>query len=171
MADTTTKQPIKTEEKPAAPQRGLSAFESLRSEIDRLFDDFTPTFWHRPFAGLPFEKAFSTIASPAVDLVEKNGGYEITAELPGIDAGNVDVKVANGILTIKGEKQESKEEKDKEYHLSERRYGTFQRSFQLPSSVDAARIEASFTNGVLTVKLPKSTEAQNNERKIAIKAA
>ncbi|TCR76713.1 Hsp20/alpha crystallin family protein [Rhizobium sp. BK376] len=171
MADTATKLPIKGAEKAATPQRGLSLFDNLRSEIDRLFDDFSPSLWHRPFAGMSFEKPFSTIASPAVDLVEKDGGYEITAELPGLDTSNIDVKIADGVLTIRGEKQESKEEKEKEYHLSERRYGAVQRSFQLPASVDASKIEASFANGLLTVKLPKSEQARNNERKIAIKTA
>ncbi|MHC2791871.1 HSP20 family molecular chaperone IbpA [Mesorhizobium jarvisii] len=77
----------------------------------------------------------------------------------------------NHTLTIKGEKQEEKEEKDKDYYLSERRYGSFQRSFQLPDGVDADKIDASFTKGVLTVKLPKTAEAQKAEKKITVKAA
>jgi len=106
---------------------------------------------------------------PAVDIAEKDKEYEITAELPGMDESNIDVKFADGLLTIKGEKKEEKEEKNKDYYLSERRYGSFQRSFPVPESVDANKIEAKFVNGVLTVKLPKSPEAQKNEKKIAIK--
>ncbi|MBY3095211.1 Hsp20/alpha crystallin family protein [Rhizobium laguerreae] len=170
MANTATKLPIKTDEKNTTPQRGLSTFDSLRSEIDRLFDDFTPSFWHRPFARLPFDKAISTTVSPAVDLIERDNGYEITAELPGIEASNIEVKVTNGILAVSAEKQETKEEKGKEYHLSERRYGALHRAFQLPPGVDSAKIDASFTNGVLTVKLPKSNDALKSERKIPIKA-
>ena len=74
------------------------------------------------------------------------------------------------MLTIKGEKKEEKEEKAKNYHLSERRYGAFQRSFQLPFGVDAEKIEANFQKGVLTVTLPKTPEAQKKEKKIEIKA-
>ena len=86
-----------------------------------------------------------------------------------MDESNIDVKFAHGLLTIKGEKREEKEEKKKDYYLSERRYGSFQRSFPVPESVDADKIEAKFANGVLTVRLPKSAEAQKNEKKIAIK--
>jgi len=109
--------------------------------------------------------------APAMDLVEKDKEYEITAELPGIDEKNVEIKLSNHTLTIKGEKREEKEEKDKDYYLSERRYGSFQRSFQVPEGVDADKIDASFTKGVLTVKLPKTAEAQKAEKKITVKAA
>jgi HSP20 family protein len=81
------------------------------------------------------------------------------------------VKFADGILTIKGEKQEEKEEKKKDYYLSERSYGSFQRSFQVPDSVDPDWIEASFKNGVLAVTLPKNAEAQKMAKKITVKAA
>jgi HSP20 family protein len=81
------------------------------------------------------------------------------------------VKFADGLLTIKGEKREEKEEKKKDFYLSERRFGSFQRSFQVPEGVDADKIVASFKDGVLTVTLPKSPEAQKKEKKIAIKKA
>ncbi|TIO80260.1 MAG: Hsp20/alpha crystallin family protein [Mesorhizobium sp.] len=106
-----------------------------------------------------------------MDLVEKANAYEITAELPGIDEKNIEIKLANNVLTIKGEKNEEKEEKEKDYYLSERRYGSFQRSFQLPEGVDADKIDASFAKGVLTVKLPKTAEARKAEKKITVKAA
>jgi len=117
----------------------------------------------------PFWARESTWATPAVDVAETDKGYEITAELPGMDESNIDVKFADGVLTIKGEKKEEREEKKKDYYVSERRYGSFQRSFPVPESVDANKIEAKFVNGVLTIKLPKSAEAQKNEKKIAIK--
>jgi HSP20 family protein len=81
------------------------------------------------------------------------------------------VKFADGVLTIKGEKQEEKEDKSDEYYVSERRYGSFRRSFRVPDGVAADKIEASFKNGVLTVLLPKAAEARKNEKKIEIKAA
>lgn len=84
---------------------------------------------------------------------------------------NVEVKVANGVLTIKGEKNEEKEEKKKDYYLQERSFGSFQRSFELPEGVDLDKIEASFKKGVLIVKLPKKAEAQKPAKKIEVKAA
>ena len=102
------------------------------------------------------------------DVCEREKEYEITAELPGMDASNIDVKLANGVLTIKGEKKEDKEEKEKDYYLSERRFGSFQRSFELPEGIDEDKIQASFEMGVLTLKLPKGAEAQKPEKKISI---
>jgi len=81
------------------------------------------------------------------------------------------VKLANGVLTIKGEKQDEKEEKKKDYYMRERSFGSFERTFQAPDGVDTDRIEASFKKSVLTVTLPKSAEAQKAEKKIAVKAA
>jgi HSP20 family protein len=104
-------------------------------------------------------------------VVNKEKAYEITAELPGMDESNIDVKVSDGTLTIKGEKKEEKEEKEKDYYLSERRYGSFQRAFAVPDGVDTDKIDAQFKNGVLTVTLPKTAEAQKSEKKIAIKKA
>jgi HSP20 family protein len=177
MAEAATKLTVKNG--PAVPQgfgeRG--AFESLRHQIDRLFHDFERGFdvW-RPFGrsmldlapAWPTEITWGTV--PAVDVVEKDEEYEVTAELPGIDEKNVEVKVSNDVLTIKGEKNEEKEEKKKNYYFSERRFGSFQRSFRVPENVDSDKIEANFKNGVLTVKLPKSAEAQKQEKKITVKA-
>lgn len=141
-------------------------FEGLRREIDRLFEDFRPFDW-----GLPerLHRAALRIA-PAIDLVEKDKEYEVTAELPGIDEKNIEIRLSNRMLTIKGEKSEDTERHDKDYHLSERRYGSFERSIELPEGVDADRIEASFAKGILTLKLPKTEEARKMEKKIAIKA-
>jgi len=106
---------------------------------------------------------------PAVDIADTEKAYEITAELPGMDEKNVEVKLSNGVLTIKGEKNEEKEEKKKDYHLSERRYGSFQRSFTVPDGIEVDKIDATFKDGVLTVCLPKTAEAQKKEKQIAIK--
>jgi HSP20 family protein len=88
-----------------------------------------------------------------------------------MDEKNIAVKVVNGNLTIEGKKQEEKEEKKKDYYLHERRFGSFERSFQVPEGVDADKIEASFKKGVLTVVLPKKPEAQKPAKKIDVKAA
>ena len=109
-------------------------------------------------------------AIPAVDLVEREKEYAITAELPGLDDKNVEIKLSNGTLTISGEKKDEREEKEKDYYFSERRYGSFKRAFRVPDGVDADKIEAAFDKGVLTIRLPKTAEAQKAEKKIDIKS-
>ena len=172
MAETATKPPVKTE-KAAAPWR---PFASLRQEIDRLFEDFDRDFWTSPFRRSVFDlepfwqRELSWAGTPAVDITESDKAYEITAELPSMDEKNLEVKVANGGLTIKGEK-EDKEETKKDYYLQERRFGSFERCFRLPDGVDKDKIEATFKKGVLSVTLPKSAEAQKAAKKIEVKAA
>jgi HSP20 family protein len=135
--------------------------------MDRLFDDFGGGLWHSPFRQAldlgPSRR--SEVTAPAVDVSKTDKAYEITAELPGMDEKSVEVKLANGMLTIKGEKQDEKEEKKQDYYMRERTFGSFQRSFQLPADVDTDKIEAGFKKGVLTVTLPKSAEAQKSEKK------
>lgn len=179
MAEAATKMPVKTEEK--APERASALeawrpFESLRREIDRLFEDFDRDFWRAPFRRSlfdvePFWRREFVVAAPAVDIVEKDNAYEVTAELPGMDEKNIEVKLSDGSLTIKGEKKEEKEEKKKDYYLHERHFGAFERSFRVPETVDTDKIEASFKKGVLTVTLPKKPEAQKPAKKIEVKAA
>ena len=91
--------------------------------------------------------------------------------MPGLDEKGIEVKFADGVLTIKAEKQEEKEEKKKDYYLHERSFGWFHRALQVPAGIEGDKIEASFKKGVLTVILPKSAEAQKAEKKIAVKAA
>ena len=177
MAENVTKLPVKRETMEPAFIGSWHPFESLHREIDRLFDDFGMGFrW--PFGRSPllaaeplFRRQMTWPKMPAVDIVESENAYEITADLPGMDEKNIEVKVADGVLTMKGEKQEEKEEKKKDYYLQERSFGSFQRSFELPESVDADKIEASFKKGVLTVRLPKKADAQKPAKKIEIKAA
>jgi HSP20 family protein len=172
MAEAATKLPIKTEmEQTERRPVEWRPFDSLRREIDRLFEDFS---WRQPFSRRPFDiepfwqGELSWGKVPAVDLVEKDKAYEITAELPGMNESNVTVSFSDGNLTIKGEKKEEKEEQKKDLHLSERRYGSFQRTFYVPPGVDADKIEANFKNGVLTVTLPKTAQAQQKQRQITI---
>jgi HSP20 family protein len=171
---------VKIEKKAAEPVSALQAWrplETLRREMDRLFEDFDRDFWRFPFRRSVFDiEPFSRRelkwgAAPAVDVVEKENAYEITAELPGMDEKNIEVKLTDGGLTIKGKKQEEKEEKKKDYYLHERHFGSFERCFAVPENVDADKIEASFKKGVLTLKLPKKPEAVKPEKKIEVKAA
>jgi HSP20 family protein len=150
-------------------------FESLRREIDRLFDDFGGGLWRSPFPRsffdiTPFGRGEpGWAATPAVDVTETDKAYEIAAELPGMGEENIEVKFAHGILTIKGEKQEEKEEKKKDYYLRERSFGSFERAFQVPEGVDTDKIEASFKKGLLTITLPKTADAQKATKKIEVK--
>lgn len=177
MGEAATKLPVKTEESVAERSAAIGdwrPFESLRRDIDRLFDDFGRNLWRAPFRRSLFDidplwrRELSWSAFPAVDIVDKETAYEITAELPGMDDKNIEITLANGVLTIAGEKTEQKEEKEKDYYMSERHFGSFRRSFQLPAGVDAEKIEARFKKGVLTVTLAKTTEAQKQEKKIPI---
>ena len=143
------------------PQQGRHAFESLRREVDRLFDEFGFSSWQ------PFVRRAN---SPAVDFVESDKAYEITAELPGMDEKDIEIKVTEESLTIKGAREEKKEQKEKGYHLQERRYGSFERSFGLPDGVDTNKVEASFKKGLLTVTLPKKPKVNKATKKIAIKS-
>ena len=172
MAETITKLPVKTDEKkPGTAFRPWRPVENLRREIDRLFEEFDGGAWLSPLARSLFERGSTGVAAPAVDVAETDKAYEVSAELPGMDEKNIDVKFSDGVLTIKGEKEEVKEEKKKDYYLNERSFGSFQRSFRLPDGVDADKIEANFKKGVLTVTVPKSAEAQKAAKKIEIKAA
>jgi HSP20 family protein len=179
MAETASKVPVKTEQKAehASALQAWRPFESLHREVDRLFEDFGRGFWTSPFRRPTFDiepswrRELAWGAVPSVDVVEKDNAYEITAELPGMDEKNVEVKLVDGDLTIKGEKQEEKEEKKKDYYLHERQFGSFERCFTVPEGVDSDKIAASFKKGVLTVTLPKKPGAQKPEKKIEIKAA
>ena len=108
---------------------------------------------------------------PTADVVEGEKDYKITAELPGMSEKDIEIALAGDVLTLKGEKKEEHEEKGQNRYVSERRYGSFQRSFALPEDADPEKIEAAFKNGVLTVTLPKRPEAQAKQRKIEVKAA
>jgi len=174
MVETATKLPIKTDNmKAPVAQASWHPFEDLRHEVDRLFEDFGRGNWMSPFRTINLESMLPRQGwnAPAVDIVEKDKLYEITAELPGLDAKSVEVTLRNGNIVLKGEKHEEKEEKSKGYYVKERQYGSFERSFALPDGVDASKVEATFKNGILSVTLPKTAEAQKPEKKVEIKAA
>ncbi len=174
MAELATKLPAKTESR-GIFATGFNPFQALHREIDRLFGEFDGDFWRAPFRGSVFDRLpmtrVETISMPAVDVAEKDNAYEITAELPGIEEKDIDVKLSNGRLTIKGEKKAEKEEKKKDYYLSERTYGSFERSFSVPDGIETDKIAATFKNGVLTITIPKSPEAHKEEKRIAVKAS
>lgn len=148
-------------------------WRSFRTEMDRLFDRFSgglgfPSFGRLFDFGPPFRTELM-MPLPAVDITEDDAAYKITAELPGLEEKDVEVALADDVLTIKGEKSAETEKKEKNYYLSERSYGAFQRSFVLPSGTDRDKITAEVSKGVLTVIIPKAAGAQ--KKTIEVKAA
>jgi HSP20 family protein len=127
---------------------------SLQDRMNRLFDEV----WGRTRQGEGDTISGSWL--PAVDVRETKDSLEIQAELPGIDAKDVEVSVANGLLTLKGSREFEKATEGQTYHRVERAYGAFERSFTLPTNVNPEKIEASFRQGVLHLTLPKREEAK-----------
>jgi HSP20 family protein len=153
------------------------AWRLFRSEMDRLFDRLasgwgTPSLRHMfdVEPSLRYESAF-TMPTPAVDITEDDTAYKVTAELPGMNEKEIEVVVSGNMLTLKGEKRAEKEQKDKNFYLSERSYGSFQRSFHVPDGVDRDKVEAGFSNGVLTITMPKTAKAVEQQKKVEVKAA
>ena len=163
---------------PAARPAAAHPFTALRDEMDRLFDSFLggwPSLTSRMQELDPFRRSGEPVwgmgaLAPKVDVSESESAFHIEAELPGMSDKDVAVTVSDGVLTLKGEKKAEREDKKKDYYLSERSYGSVQRTFELPDDVEVDKISAKFEKGVLTIDLPKSKEAKSKERKIAIAA-
>ena len=135
----------------------------FRDEMDRLVD----RFFHDPLGIEPFE-GLSGLSDIRVDVSETERDVTVTAELPGVDANDVDVQVVGQMMTLRGEKKQESEDKQRDYHFVERRYGSFSRTLQLPASVDADKVDARFKNGVLTVTIAKRPDARS--KKIEVRA-
>ena len=160
-----------------APGETRHPLMSLREEVNRLFDDVFAGFTMMPFGGRspmaawPWLEPVAETELPGVDIAETDKEYRLSAEMPGVEEKDLDVSVADDVLTIKGEKRQASEQKADDYVLSERRYGTFARSFTLPAEADTGKITASFKNGVLTVAVPKRPDAPAKRRRIELMAA
>ncbi|MFC1657129.1 Hsp20/alpha crystallin family protein [Candidatus Moduliflexota bacterium] len=146
---------------------------NLHEEVDRLFNEafrrfgmpslFRDDFWPRGA-----QPAAPTIMRPNVDISAGKNEYLITIEVPGIDEKDVKLELSNNTLTIKGEKRQEQEEKDRDHYRIERSYGSFQRVLSLPEDADQSGITAKFKNGVLTVGLPRRPEKKKNVKLIDI---
>lgn len=136
---------------------------SLFREVEKAFDDFSRR--------TPFTGAGSAAITPRLDVSETKDAIDVKAELPGVDEKDIDLTLADGVLTIRGEKKSERDETDKEknWHLVERSYGSFTRSVALPFDPDPDKIEAKFEKGVLHVHLPKPPEAAKKQQKIEIR--
>jgi HSP20 family protein len=147
--------------------RDLPTFPSdvmnMQREINRMFDNF---FRGGLMGGDTFASAGWT---PAVDIAERENEYAVRVELPGVSKDDVKITMQNNVLTVRGEKKQEKETKDANYHRLERSYGSFERSFTLPATVKADRIDASYADGILTISLPKADEAKPKQIEVKVK--
>ena len=138
----------------------MEPFSQLR-DIDRLFDDLGFRF-----PAMRYPDFAATV--PALEMTETKKAYKISAELPGMDAKDIEISLEDGMLRISGEKKTERDEDEKGYRLSERSYGAFERIVRLPAAAEPDKIKARYRNGVLTVSLPKDGKAAARVRKIAV---
>jgi HSP20 family protein len=110
----------------------------------------------------------STGFVPPVDIYEDEHAITLKVEVPGIEEKDIDVRLENQTLTLRGERKFEKEEKEENFHRIERRYGSFTRSFTLPNTVDTENVKAEYANGVLSVRLPKRAEAKPRQIKVGV---
>ena len=143
-------------------------YHSLRSEIDKVFEDF-----HRGF-GLPAlgraTRLGPALVSPNINVAETDKVIEVTAELPGVAEEDIDVTLRDHVLTIRGEKKDERTEGDGEYRHVERSFGSFQRAMRLPFDADAENVRAEFKDGVLKVIVAKPAEMETRSHRVAIKS-
>jgi len=168
----------KEKEKEKEKERAGKAVELVRPstliprwehEIERMFDEF----WRRPIPSLFgaerwWPAAALRMHAPALDVYEEKDDVVAKAELPGLSKEDIEVNLTDSTLTIKGEKKKEEEIKEKDYYRCERSYGSFARTLELPSTVKADQVSASFKNGVLEIRMPKTEEAKKKEVKVKI---
>lgn len=144
-------------------RRAADPFQSLR-RLNTILDD--------AFAGWPFQRdengTLTAAWTPAVDVFEDKDAVKIIAELPGVKPEEVKLSIENNVLTLRGEKKQIAEETTERVHRYERSYGMFERSFALPNTVDADRVEARFENGLLNIQLPKVERARPREIQVKV---
>jgi HSP20 family protein len=141
--------------------RPITGMFNLRDEMNRLFDGF--------FRGVPDVNERFTTYGPDVDIVETDNDVLVSVEAPGMDQKDIKINVRENVLTLKGEKQREQEVENASYHLSERCYGSFERSFTLPTNIQTDKVTATYKHGVLNITLPKAEEAKPKE--ITVKVA
>ena len=157
-----------TETRELAPWRGFGDLSRWERDMEGMMDSF---FGRRMRPWWPerwFRTAGALADEPALDLFEEKDEIVVKAELPGLEKDNVEVNLSDQTLTIKGEKKKEEEVKEEDYFRSERSYGRFVRSLQLPADVQGDKVKASFKNGVLEVRMPKTEKAKTREIKVKV---
>jgi len=154
------------ETREVAPWRPFSELSRIEREAERLFGDF----FRRPLLGLTWPEHLREVGfrEPAIEIFEERDEVVVKAEIPGLKKDDLDVNISDHYLTIKGEKKQEEEVKKKGYYYSERSYGSFLRTIDLPKEVQTEKARASFKDGVLEVRLPKTEEAKRKEQKIKV---
>ena len=170
--------PAKTE---APESEMVNPLANMRKEMESLFDRYFGEWpslrmpdihWPEmePFRSLDLRERLGKLGKGVrVDIAESDDAYTVTAEIPGMDEQDVEVSLVEKMLTISGQKEEEHKESKKDYHLQERHFGSFRRSFQVPDDVDTGKISANFTKGILTIDMPKTRRAKTKKRVIAVK--
>ncbi len=165
--------PVKREDAKGQISAPVHPLLHFHQEIDRLFDQAFRSFGLAPLA---FDRSlFSSpqaegMLKPTLDLGASENEYTITVEIPGVDENDVNVEIANDILTISGEKKQEKEEKERNYYRMERTYGSFKRVLHLPEDADQENVKATFKKGVLTVTMPRKALPKSEVKKIEVKS-
>jgi len=142
------------------PWEPFPELSSFSREMDRL--------WRSFFREGPLARTWEREWTPSLDLSETEDSFIVRAEVPGVEAKDINISLVGNVLSIKGEKKQEKEENDENYHWRERSYGAFSRSVRLPEDIESGKIETSYNIGVLKITLPKSEEAKKKEIKIKV---
>lgn len=150
------------------PWRPFSGMARWEREMERMFDDFfgrrlRPLWGERWWPGRTMD-----VSVPAIDLYEDKDEIVAKVDLPGLEKDDIQVNISGNVLTIKGEKKKEEEIRNENYYCSERSYGSFMRSVDLPQEAHTEKARASFKNGVLEIRLPKTEEAKRKETKVKV---
>jgi HSP20 family protein len=148
--------------------RRASAELSSWGDLDRMFEDFLGRRLRPLWPERWWSAAGMQIATPAVDLYEEKDDIVVKAEVPGLEKDQIEVNLSANRLTIKGEKKQEEEVKKEGYYRSERSYGSFLRTLELPTEVQTDKVKAAFKNGILEIRLPKTEEAKKKEIKVNV---
>ena len=165
-----SKEKIKENDKrEVAPWRPFSELARMERDMERMFEDF----WTRPWFGLGWPRRLRALEevtprAPAIEIYEEKDDVVVKAELPGMKREDLELNISDNLLTIKGEKKKEEEVKEKGYYYSERSYGSFTRTVEIPKDVQTDKVRASFNDGVLEIRLPKTEEAKRKEVTIKV---
>ena len=142
------------------------------SDVERMFENLFQDFWPRPFQRL-WRSDYSRLKPinlevPALDVYEQKDDLIVKAEIPGLSKDEIDISLDGNVLTIKGEKRQEEEVKEEDYYRCERAFGSFLRTFELPMAVRTDKVNATFNNGVLEIRMPKSEDAKKSVVKVKV---
>jgi len=145
----------------------------LHHEMERLFDRFFHSFGmgKSGYESLPFPRLTDGLLKPTLDLGATDKAYTVTVEIPGVDEKDIKLEIINDSLTIRGEKKQETEEKDKNFYRLERSYGSFQRVLSLPEDINQDGVKANFKKGILTVTMPRKALPKADVKQIAVNVA